>query len=81
MSDVRNVLDEALRLPLRDRADVAAELLSSLDEEEATMSAEEVERLWAAEITRRARRALRGESVGRDSDDVLDSIDHQLQRE
>ncbi len=80
MSDVRNVLDEALRLPLRDRADVAAELLSSLDEEEATMSAEEVERLWAAEITRRARRALRGESVGRDSDDVLDSIDHQLRQ-
>lgn len=80
MSDVRDVLDEALRLPLRDRADVAAELLSSLDEEDATMSAEEVERLWAAEITRRARRALRGESVGREADDVLDSIDQQLRQ-
>ena len=78
---MRNVLDEALRLPLRDRADVAAELLASLDEEEATMSAEVVERLWAAEITRRARRALRGDSVGRDGNDVLDSIDHELQRE
>lgn len=63
----RDVFDEALRLPVEQRADLAAELLRSLDEEEQSMPLEEVERRWAAEITRRAGCALRGEAVGRDA--------------
>ncbi|HSJ63456.1 MAG TPA: addiction module protein, partial [Gemmatimonadaceae bacterium] len=55
----------ALRLPINERADVAAELLRSLDEAERTLPPEEVDRRWAEEITRRAERALRGEQVGR----------------
>ena len=82
MSDqARDVLADALRLPVHDRADVAAELLRSLDEEERTLPPDEVERLWAAEITRRARRAIRAESAGRDADEVLSAIELQLRQQ
>ena len=57
------LLQQALKLPHTERADVAAELLASLDDEPAD-SLEEVEKAWATEIERRARRALAGESVG-----------------
>jgi hypothetical protein len=63
----RQVLEHALRLPIEDRANVAAELLRSLDEAERSLPPDEVERMWADEITRRAERAIRGESVGRDA--------------
>lgn len=63
------LLQEALRLPRTERADVAAELLASLDEE-LTENAEELEKAWAAEIERRARRVLAGESAGTPWDDV-----------
>jgi Putative addiction module component len=76
----RQLLEKALRLPLDERADVAAELLRSLDEAESTLSADEVERRWAAEITRRAERASRGESTGRDAGLVLDSIESKLRQ-
>jgi hypothetical protein len=79
-NQARDILKEALRLPLEDRADVAAELLRSLDEAESTLSQDEVERRWAEEITRRTNRALRGESIGRDADEVLASIESKLQR-
>jgi len=49
------------QLPAKERADVAAELLASLDETE-TDDPREVERSWAEEIERRARRALAGET-------------------
>jgi putative addiction module component (TIGR02574 family) len=57
------LLQEALSLPRRERADVAAELLASLDEE-LTDDPQELEKAWAAEIERRARRVLAGESPG-----------------
>ncbi len=63
MAHAQSVLEEALKLPAKERADVAAELLSSLDEAEADDPAE-VERLWAEEVERRARRVLAGESEG-----------------
>jgi putative addiction module component (TIGR02574 family) len=56
------ILREALTLPAEDRADVAAELLASLDEP----ADGDVEAAWAAEIERRARRVLSGESSGTD---------------
>jgi hypothetical protein len=67
-------------LPVDERADVAAELLRSLDEAESTLSQDEIQRRWTEEITRRANRALRGESVGRDADEVLASIESKLRR-
>ena len=53
------LLQEALKFPQSERADVAAELLASLEEEPAD-SLEEVEKAWGADIERRARRVLAG---------------------
>ena len=58
----RQVIEEALRLPVAERAGVIAELLASLDGEPEP----DAEAAWAAEIERRARRALGGESKGKD---------------
>jgi putative addiction module component (TIGR02574 family) len=57
----QKVLDEALQLGVRERAELAAELLASLDGE----PDEDVEAAWAAEIERRAARARSGEDPGR----------------
>jgi putative addiction module component (TIGR02574 family) len=62
-SRAQDVLREALALPLDERADVAAELLASLEDAAAEHPAD-VEAAWAAEIERRARRALADESGG-----------------
>jgi putative addiction module component (TIGR02574 family) len=68
-SRTRDLLREVLSLPVADRADVAAELLASLDDAEAESPAE-VEAAWAGEIERRARRVLAGESTGQSWDVV-----------
>jgi len=60
--DARHVLDEALRLPLGERAKLAAELLASVDGE----ADDDAGEVWAAEVERRAVRALAGESQGKD---------------
>ncbi len=65
----QELLREALTLPVAERADVAAELLASLDDAEAENPAE-VEAAWAAEIERRARRVMSGESAGIPWEDV-----------
>lgn len=71
------LLQEALRLPRRERADVAAELLASLDDE-LTDDPQELEKAWAAEIERRARRVLAGESAGSPWEDVEQRIRTRL---
>ena len=52
MARVRDILDQALHLPVRQRARVAHELLTSLDGGPAEDAAE-VERSWAAEVRKR----------------------------
>ena len=75
MSDeTRHLLDEALRLPLAERAEFAAELLASMD----GAPDADAEQTWAAEISRRAERAIRGESRGRDANEVLAEIELKL---
>jgi len=73
MSDrAQELLREALMLPSHERADFAAQLLASLDE---TMeSPEDVQAAWGAEIERRARRVLSGESAGESWEDVRNRI-------
>lgn len=61
-SQAQRILHEALQLSPEERADVAAELLASLDE----IADEGVEDAWALEIERRALRVLSGESTGTD---------------
>ena len=79
-NQARQILEDALRLPVDQRADVAAELLRSLDEVETALPQDEVERRWAEEIARRAERAARGESVGRDANEVLSSLESKLRQ-
>ena len=71
------LLREVLNLPLEERADVAAELLASL-ESVPTAKAEEIEREWGAEIERRARRMLAGESPGVPWEEVKRSVRSRL---
>jgi len=68
-SRAHDLLREALTLPLDERADVAAELLASLDDAAAEHPAD-VEAAWAAEIERRARRVLAGETSGVPWEDI-----------
>jgi len=70
----RDVLAEALKLPAEERARIARELILSLDDDDEEDPAA-VEAAWAQEIERRAVRALRGESTGRDLVNVLDELD------
>ena len=57
MSDATaRLLEEALPLDVRERAELAAELIASVDGEPDA----DADAAWAAEIERRARRALAG---------------------
>ena len=78
-SRAQELLRETLQLPLDERADIAAELLASLDEAKAEHP-DEVEAAWAAEIERRARRVLAGESVGIPWEDVRKRAGAELRR-
>jgi putative addiction module component (TIGR02574 family) len=66
-------------LPVAERADVAAELLASLDDANAEDPAE-VEAAWAAEIERRARRVMSGESAGVPWEDVRRRAEAELRK-
>ncbi len=77
MSKARQkVLDEALRLELSERAELAAELLASLDGE----PDEDTERAWATEIERRAARARSGADAGRPWTEVRDKAKDALSK-
>lgn len=65
---VQALLDEALTWPTEERADVAAQLLASLDDSAEDPAA--VQAAWAKEIERRGRRALAGQSLGEPWEDV-----------
>ena len=71
------LLQEALKLPHSDRADVAAELLASLDDE-LMDDPMEVEKAWAIEIERRARRVLAGDSAGTPWEEVKQRVEARL---
>jgi len=73
----QELLREALTLPVNERADVAAELIASLDEP-STQTPDEVEAAWAREIERRARRVMSGESAGEPWDDVRARVARRL---
>jgi putative addiction module component (TIGR02574 family) len=76
-SRAQDLLREALTLPIDERADVAAELLASLDDAAAEDPAE-VAAAWAAEIERRARRVTSGESQGIPWEDVKARAEAEL---
>jgi putative addiction module component (TIGR02574 family) len=79
-SRAQELLREALALPVAERADVAAELLASLDDAEAEDPAE-VEAAWAAEIEKRARRVIAAASAGVPWEDVRRCAEAEARRE
>jgi putative addiction module component (TIGR02574 family) len=78
-SRAQELLREALTLPVAERADVAAELLASLDDAE-TEDPAEVEAAWAAEIERRARKVMSGASAGVPWEDVRRRAEAELRK-
>ena len=72
----RTLLEEAKGLPEQERADLAAELLATLDGD----AEPDVAAAWAAEIERRARRVLAGESAGEPWEAVRGRISGDLLR-
>jgi putative addiction module component (TIGR02574 family) len=74
----QELLREALALPLDDRANVATELLASLDDSSEDPAA--VQAAWAKEIERRGRRVLSGESAGEPWEDVRDRVARRLKQ-
>ena len=78
-SRAQEVLREALAWSADERAELAAELLASLDEAAAEDPAE-VEAAWATEIERRARRVMSGESAGLPWEDVRRRAEAELRR-
>jgi putative addiction module component (TIGR02574 family) len=71
----RDLLLEALELPLDERAKFAAELLESLQDAE-----EDIDSAWAAEIERRVAAARSGELQSTDWRTVLDRIEADVLR-
>ena len=72
-TNARKVFEDALRLEPNDRAQLAAQLLASLDEVE-----EQVEAAWAAEIQRRAAEARDDPDDDEDWRVALDEIQRDV---
>jgi putative addiction module component (TIGR02574 family) len=66
--ELRSLFADALRLPMQERAALAAELLASL-RPSGVLHEEDAD--FATEVERRAERVRSGESEGLDWDDVL----------
>lgn len=77
--NAEDVLREALTLPSQERAEVAAELLASLEETPA-VDEEAVREAWAEELEHRARRAASGEDEGEPWEAVRDRLRAKLPR-
>ncbi len=74
MSEATAILRGALELPVHQRADLAFQLLESLDAE----PEENVEAAWAAEVTRRVESLRRGEARTRPVADAFRDARRQL---
>ena len=72
-TNAQKLLQDALTLNPSDRADLAAQLLASLDETEA-----DVEAAWAVEIARRAADARQNPDDDEDWRTVLDEIQREV---
>jgi len=70
-SDLR---DEALALPPEQRAELAVELLASLDDEIAEVDAADVDRAWGEEMLRRSAQIASGEVKTLTWDEVLAQV-------
>lgn len=69
-----HLLDEALKLPESERAELAARLIQSLDPEVDS----EVDAAWAAEIERRCAALDSGQAVTSDWSEVRERIEREI---
>ncbi|MFY9819799.1 MAG: addiction module protein [Thermoanaerobaculia bacterium] len=74
MKRTSEVLHDALQLPTGERAEIAAQLLSSLNESDAVQA----QAAWAEEITRRAAAVVEGRADSRNWREALDEIDREI---
>lgn len=74
--DAARLLEEALKLDPAGRAQLASELIASLDSE----ADEGVEAAWAAEIEERAARARSGDDPGEPWQAVRDRLEQNLRK-
>lgn len=71
------LLESALDLGERDRADLAARLLASLDVDQD--EPRDVEQVWAEEVNHRARNVINGTSTTVDWADIRGRLDHRVE--
>ena len=76
----RHLLEEALRLPTDERAELAAQLLRSLAVQDSDPPEEGWEQAWTAEITKRLRAVDQGEVSTIDGDEALKKVRARLKR-
>lgn len=79
MSAVDVLLEQALRLPERERSELAERLLESLEaleaENDESVAPGEWEAAWSAELDRRVREVREGSVTLVDGDEVLAELD------
>ena len=63
-SEMRDVLSEALKLPVRERVAIAEKLLESVEDEGNPQDDDEVQTAWAEEVARRSRELREGTVKG-----------------
>ncbi len=74
-NQTQQVLEQALRLPQRERAALVAELLRTLDDEgDEGLTQEEWEKAWAAEIDRRVSEIREGKAELIEGDEALKRV-------
>lgn len=78
-STAQSVLEDALKLPEEDRAEIATRLIASLDAESAE-NREAVQQAWAAEIERRCEALDAGTAKTRRWGEVRRAIEIDLLR-
>ena len=66
--------DEALALPAEQRAELAVELLASLDDDISETDPDEIDRAWGDEMLRRSAQIASGEVKTLTWDEVLDQV-------
>ncbi len=69
-----NLLKEALSLSSEERAELASQLLNSLDANDDAGLDSAADEAWAPELTQRARDMLDGKERGLDFEDVMSKI-------
>jgi putative addiction module component (TIGR02574 family) len=66
--------DEVLALPAKQRADLAVELLASLDDDISEEHPDEIDRAWGDEMLRRSAQIASGEVKTLTWNEVLDQV-------